>query len=44
MKNADAIKALIQKIKEFATTHTDEEEDILGDDGKKLLEQVLSQM
>ena len=38
MKNSDAIKGLIQNIKEFATTHTDAEEDILGDDVKKLLE------
>ena len=44
MKNQDAIKSLIDKIKQFAETHTDPEEDILGEDGKKLFQQVLSQM
>ena len=44
MKNQDAIKSLIDKIKQFAETHLDPEEDILGEDGKKLFQQVLSQM
>ena len=44
MKNQDAIKSLIEKIKQFVETHSDPEEDILGEDGKKLFQQVLSQM
>lgn len=37
MKNADAVKGCIQRIQEYASAHTDIDEDILGDEGKKLL-------
>ena len=44
MKNAEAIKGFVQKLQEYSQTHTEAEEDILGEEGKKLLEQVVAQM
>jgi hypothetical protein len=37
IKEASAVKACLGRMREFATTHTDKEEDILGDEGKELL-------
>ena len=38
VKNQEAIKAFMNKVQEYMKTHTEPEEDILGDDGKKLFE------
>ena len=37
-KHPDLVKAAVQRIQEFASTHTEKEEDILGDDGRALLQ------
>jgi hypothetical protein len=44
MKHPDLVKACIAKIQSEASQRTDEAEDILGDDGKALLQQVLSKL
>lgn len=41
-KHPAEIKAALQRIQEFAAAHPEKEEDILGDDGRALLQQVLS--
>ena len=41
---ADQVKALIARIQEYATSHPDKEEDILGEKATALLQQVLAQL
>ena len=44
IKYPEQVKACITKIQSEAATRTEEEEDILGEDGKALLQQVLSKL
>lgn len=40
----DKVKAVLNKIQEFASSHTEKEEDILGDEGRALFQQVIAQI
>jgi len=42
MKDQAGVSAALARVQEFAASHTDKEEDILGEEGKATLQRVLA--